>query len=108
MPEMQEILEHIREGKKQSKKVKFSDIKKWNVIFYNDNKTTMEFVISVLVEIFNHTETKAKELTLQIHEDGSAVVGQYIYEIAEQKASETLTFASMNSYPLKVNIEKDA
>jgi len=57
----------------------------WKVIFLNDDKTPMELVIELLTGIFKHSESKAKEITLEIHETGSSIVGIYPFEIAEQK-----------------------
>ena len=58
----------------------------YKVIFLNDNSTPMEFVIDVLIQIFKHSDTTARDLTVKIHEDGSAVVGVFSFEIAEQIA----------------------
>jgi len=82
--------------------------KLWKVVFLNDDKTPMEFVIGVLTEIFKHNETSAKELTLEIHNTGSAVVGIYTHEIAEQKGIDTTSSARQNGFPLQVTIEPDA
>lgn len=82
--------------------------KLWKVVFLNDDKTPMEFVIGVLTEIFKHDEKQAKELTLEIHNTGSAVVGIYNHEIAEQKGIDTTTAARQNGFPLQVTIEPDA
>jgi len=46
----------------------------WKVIFLNDDKTPMELVIELLTGIFKHSESKAKEITLEIHETGSSIV----------------------------------
>lgn len=81
--------------------------KMWKVVFLNDDKTPMEFVIDILSNIFKHTEEKSKELTLEIHNTGSAVVGIYNYEIAEQKGLETTHLARANGFPLQVNIEEE-
>lgn len=81
--------------------------KMWKVVFLNDDKTPMEFVIEVLTTIFKHDQERAKELTLEIHNTGSAVVGIYNYEVAEQKGIETTHIARANSFPLQVNIEEE-
>jgi ATP-dependent Clp protease adaptor protein ClpS len=58
--------------------------------------------------IFKHTEEHSKELTLEIHNSGSAVVGVYTHEIAEQKAIDATAIARTNGFPLKIQIEIDA
>ena len=77
----------------------------FNVIFINDNVTTMEFVIEVLKTIFNHDEETAKEITVKIHEEGSSVVSILPYEIAEQKGVEATLLARNNGFPLNVKLE---
>lgn len=100
-------MEQVEEKTIVRNRIDYSEIKKWNVIFHNDDTTTMDFVVSVLMELFNHTEETAGEITLKIHTEGKCVVGKYIYEIAQQKASDTLSVASAYGFPLNVTIEKD-
>lgn len=79
----------------------------YNVIYVNDNTTTMEFVIESLCTIFDHNAETAMELTMKIHDEGSAVVGTYPYEIAEQKGVEVTLLARNNGFPLGVKLEAD-
>ena len=67
----------------------------------------MELVIELLTGIFKHTESKAKEITLEIHETGSCVVGIYPFEIAEQKGIEATTIARQNGSPLRITVEQE-
>tara|TARA_X000000950_G_C13623738_1_gene540474 strand:- start:57 stop:374 length:318 start_codon:yes stop_codon:yes gene_type:complete len=80
---------------------------KYKVIFMNDNQTPMDFVVSILVEVFKHTEKTAQELTMKIHNDGSTVVGLYTFEIAEQRSLEATKLARTNGFPLQIAIEKE-
>ena len=77
----------------------------FNVIYLNDNVTTMEFVVETLKIIFHHTEQTAYEITLKIHEEGSSVVSTLPYEIAEQKGVEATLLARNNGFPLNVKLE---
>jgi ATP-dependent Clp protease adaptor protein ClpS len=79
----------------------------WKVIFLNDDQTPMELVIELLTGIFKHTESKAKDITLEIHETGSCVVGIYPFEIAEQKGIEATTVARQNGSPLRITVEQE-
>lgn len=79
----------------------------WKVVFLNDDKTPMEFVIDLLTSIFRHNELSAKEITLEVHNTGSAVVGVYPHEIAEQKGIEATQLARANSFPLQIHIEQE-
>ena len=77
----------------------------YNVIYMNDEVTSMEFVIISLVEIFNHSDENAKILCGKIHTDGSAVVAVLPYEIAEQKGVEATVLARNNGFPLLIRLE---
>lgn len=79
--------------------------KMWNVVLYNDDKTTMEFVILVLMQIFHKSFDQAKDITLHIHENGKGVAGTYSHEVATQKRDDALSAARSNGFPLKVEIE---
>jgi len=79
----------------------------YKVIFVNDDVTPMEFVIDVLQKIFKHDQEAAGSITMSVHTDGSAVVGVYSFEIAEQKGVETTLLARNNGFPLVVKIEKE-
>jgi len=80
----------------------------FKVIFMNDNVTTVQFVTTVLIELYDHDEISAAELTYKIHEEGYAVVAVLPFEIAESKAVETTILARNNSFPLTVKIEPEA
>jgi ATP-dependent Clp protease adaptor protein ClpS len=77
---------------------------KYNVIMLNDDYTPMDWVISILKTIFKHSDSSAEALTMTIHNDGSAVVGTYSYEIAEMKAIETTKLSRSNGFPLQVTV----
>jgi len=79
----------------------------YNVIYINDNVTTMEFVIESLKAIFHHDDTTAEAITLKIHDEGSSVVSTLPYEIAEQKGVEVTMLARNNGFPLNVKLEPE-
>jgi ATP-dependent Clp protease adaptor protein ClpS len=81
--------------------------KMWKVIFLNDDQTPMELVIELLTDVFKHTETRAKEITLEIHNSGSAVAGVYTFEIAEQRGIEATNIARANGSPLRIQVEEE-
>jgi ATP-dependent Clp protease adaptor protein ClpS len=88
-------------------KQKISEPKKWKVILLNDDHTPMDFVITVLVEIFKHSMESAKDITLQIHNTGSGIAGVYHFEIAEIKAVEATQLARANAFPLQIKMEEE-
>lgn len=80
---------------------------KYKVVFYNDDKTPMEFVVDVLVKIFRHSQETAEKVTLNIHTEGAGTAGIYSFEVAEQKGTETTELARSNGFPLRVKIESE-
>lgn len=80
----------------------------FKVIYMNDNLTTVEFVIQSLVEHFAYTPDTAHNITLGIHDSGSAVVAILPYEIAEQKGIEVTLEARNQGFPLQVKIEAES
>lgn len=88
-------------------KQKISEPKRWKVLLLNDNLTPMDFVISLLTEIFKHTQERAKEITLEVHNEGSGIAGIYSFEIAEAKAVEATNLARSNGFPLQVKMEEE-
>lgn len=75
------------------------------VVFYNDNFTTMDFVVDILVSIFNKSHETAEQLMMQVHEEGSSIVGIYTYDIAVSRTNLAIQAARKNGYPLRVEIE---
>ena len=75
---------------------------RYNVVFINDDFTPMDFVVQLLVEVFNKTLEEAKDVTLQIHEKGKGIAGSYNYELAEQKKAEAVAISRNNGHPLTI------
>jgi len=88
-------------------KIKVSEPKNWKVILLNDDSTPMEFVISLLIEIFKHTHETSQGIMMQVHETGSGIAGVYSFEIAEAKAVEATNQARANGYPLQIKLEEE-
>jgi ATP-dependent Clp protease adaptor protein ClpS len=79
----------------------------FRVVYLNDNQTTMEFVVESLMEYFDYTAQTAEQITVDIHETGSACVAVLPYEIAEQKGTEVTLSARAQSYPLQIKLEPE-
>src|SRR5271155_1594307 len=78
----------------------------WNIVFYNDDYTPMEFVEFVLMTIFHIPKLDALALTLAVHTKGRGIAGTYTFEIAEQKQCEVLLMAKIEEHPLRVEVEQ--
>ena len=79
---------------------------RYKVVILNDDYTPMEFVIQLLIEVFNKDLDKARQITMAIHEEGSAVAGTYNFEVAEQKVYEASTLARHSNHPLKIDMDE--
>lgn len=79
----------------------------FKIIYINDDQTSMEFVIESLMEHFSYSEADAEQMTIQIHEQGAAVVAVMPYEIAEQKGIEITISARGAGFPLQIKLEPD-
>jgi ATP-dependent Clp protease adaptor protein ClpS len=78
----------------------------YQVILHNDDFTTMEFVVYVLQNVFQRSETEAVRVMLQVHLEGVGVAGVYTYEIAEMKVAKVSELARANEFPLLCTIEE--
>jgi ATP-dependent Clp protease adaptor protein ClpS len=78
----------------------------WNVVFYNDDYTSMEFVVYVLTRVFNRSTEDALALTFAVHTQGKGIAGTYTFEVAEQKQCEVLLMAKIEEHPLRVEVEQ--
>lgn len=81
--------------------------KMWRVLLFNDDYTTMEFVVEVLMEVFRKSMPEATRVMLTIHRSGKGVAGVYTKEVAETKASQATDRARAAGYPLLVTTEPE-
>jgi ATP-dependent Clp protease adaptor protein ClpS len=77
----------------------------WNVVLHNDDYTTMEFVISVLIQHFQKSHAEATHITLQVHRKGRGVAGTYSRDVAETKVDVVTAEARAQGMPLKLTAE---
>lgn len=79
----------------------------YKVLLHNDDYTTMEFVVDILVRVFGKSLEKATQIMLNVHNKGKAVCGIYPREIAETKVRTVHNLASGKGFPLKSTMEKE-
>jgi ATP-dependent Clp protease adaptor protein ClpS len=78
----------------------------YRVILLNDDFTTMEFVVAVLMAVFHKNMLEASRIMLDVHKKGRGLVGTYTYDIATTKVSRVHAMARENGFPLKCIMEK--
>ena len=78
--------------------------KKYHVIMHNDDVTTMDFVVHVLRVVFFKSPEDATQIMLDVHQNGSANVGIYTYDIAVSKVTKAMQLAKDEGFPLRLTI----
>ena len=81
--------------------------RRYKVTIYNDDFTTMEFVVKILVQVFLKSEAEAEALMLQVHHSDKAVVGIYSYDVAISKARKATGMAREAGFPLRLTVEPE-
>ena len=88
-------------------KIQIKEPPKFKVIYLNDDKTAMEFVVETLMQHFQYTLDHVGQTAANIHQSGAAVVAVLPYEIAEQKGIEITVSARQLGFPLQIKLEPD-
>lgn len=99
-------MEQPKKIKSSSNKVDFVPPAMYNVIMYNDDVTTMDFVVMVLITIFGKNEEDSYNIMMKIHTEGMAIVGKYSYDIAKSKCNKVIKLARNENFPLNVVIRE--
>ena len=87
---------------------RFKRPEKYDVVFHNDDFTTMEFVVKALRQVFFLPEKEAFDIMMTVHHAGKATVGSYILDIARSKAQTTMRMARAEGFPLRVTIQEQS
>jgi ATP-dependent Clp protease adaptor protein ClpS len=80
---------------------------RYKVLLFNDDYTPMEFVVSVLEQIFAKGPSEATQIMLAVHRGGVGVAGVYVLEVAETKVATVHRLAEDRGYPLRAGVEKE-
>ncbi|MBV5279666.1 MAG: ATP-dependent Clp protease adaptor ClpS [Campylobacteraceae bacterium] len=99
-------LEHDFENE-TIEEVEVKSPKLYKVLLLNDDYSSMDFVIKVLMGIFHHSFEKATDIMLSVHEKGSGLCGIYDYEIAETKVAHVRKMAKNEKFPLRAIMEEE-
>ena len=87
--------------------VEVKEPKKYKVFLLNDDYTTMDFVVEILMDIFHKSYAEAVDIMLTVHKKGRGLCGVYTYEIAETKVNEVHRRARANQFPLRAEMEEE-
>jgi ATP-dependent Clp protease adaptor protein ClpS len=81
--------------------------KRYKVTIYNDDFTTMEFVVKILTQVFLKSEAEAEALMLKVHHSDKAVVGIYSFDVATSKILKATKMAREAGFPLRLTVEPE-
>lgn len=79
----------------------------YRVLLHNDDYTTMEFVIQVLMQVFHKPVEEATQIMFNVHRRGIGVCGVYSRDVAETKVDTVMRMAREDGHPLKCTMEKE-
>jgi len=79
---------------------------KYKVLLHNDDYTTIDFVVDILMGVFHKNEIEAERIMMDVHKKGRAVCGIYTYEIAQTKVYQVKELAKSNGFPLLATMEE--
>ena len=81
--------------------------KRFKVLLYNDDYTSMDFVVEILEGVFRKSPAEAVQVMLQVHKEGRGVAGVYPKDVAETKVLQVHDLARAAGYPLRSGLEED-
>ncbi|MEA1983690.1 MAG: ATP-dependent Clp protease adaptor ClpS [Campylobacterota bacterium] len=81
--------------------------KKYKVFLLNDDYTSMEFVVDILMHVFHKSSDEAEKIMLEIHKKDRGLCGIYSHEIAETKVMQVIKKAKESGFPLKATMEEE-
>ena len=80
--------------------------KMYRVLLHNDDYSTMDFVIEVLISIFHKPAADATRIMLDVHKKGMGICGVYTYDIAATRVARVHQLAKKREFPLKCSLEE--
>lgn len=96
----------IKGETREKTRIDIREPKRYRVIMHNDDFTSMEFVVEILMDIFHKDAMEAERLMLMVHESGKAAVGSYSYDIAVTKIQAATARAKEEGFPFRLTVEE--
>jgi len=87
-------------------RTRYKEPRMYAVMLYNDDITTMDFVVELLVKVFHKNTAEASDIMMQVHQAGKGVAGIYTYDIAVTKKMQADKMTVEKGFPLKLGVEQ--
>ena len=81
--------------------------KKYKVFILNDDYTSMDFVVDILMSVFHKSYEQAESIMLEVHKKDRGLCGVYTHEIAETKVMQVIKKAKDSGFPLRATMEEE-
>ncbi len=92
---------------KEKVETKIKKPNKYKVIIHNDDYTSMDFVVQVLVGVFKKQVVEATKIMFDVHKKGSGIAGIYSYDVGITKIDQTMQMSEESGFPLKLTLEEE-
>ncbi len=96
----------VQGGTREKIRTKIREPRHYRVIMHNDDFTSMDFVVDILIDIFHKDRLEAERLMLLVHQSGRAAVGTYPYDIAVTKVQAAAARAKGKGFPFRMTVEE--
>ena len=96
----------VQGATREKTKINIREPKHYKVIMHNDDFTTMEFVVNILMTIFKKDINTSNKIMMDVHKLGRGIVGVYPYDIATTKVAMALGMAKEEGFPFNITIEE--
>jgi ATP-dependent Clp protease adaptor protein ClpS len=96
-----------REGTDVESEKKVAEPPMYKVLLHNDDFTTREFVVEILMVIFNKSFEQAIQLMWYVHKNGVGLIDIFTFQVAETKIKQTAAMATEHGFPLKTTMEPE-
>ena len=100
-------MEQQQSSFKNKERVDIHEPRRFKVRIFNDDFTTMDFVVEILTTVFFKSQAEAERLMLQVHKSNSAVVGVYSYDIALSKVQKATHMDRSKGFPIRLTVEPE-
>ncbi len=90
-----------------AEEVKVKHPKKYKVFILNDDYTSMDFVVDILISVFHKSYEQAENIMLEVHKKDRGLCGVYTHEIAETKVMQVIKKAKDGGFPLRATMEEE-